>query len=58
VHQDGLVHISRIAGKRINHPIEVLSVGDRVTVWVLDVDKKRNRISLTMQKPKNTEEKK
>ena len=57
VHQDGLVHISRIAGKRINHPIEVLSVGDRVTVWVLDVDKKRGRISLTMQKPK-TEEKK
>ncbi len=58
VHQDGLVHISRIAGRRINHPIEVLSVGDRVTVWVLDVDKKRGRISLTMQKPKNTEEKK
>ena len=57
VHQDGLVHISRIAGKRINHPIEVLSVGDRVTVWVLDVDKKRGRISLTMQKPKQEEKK-
>ncbi|MBR6742267.1 MAG: helix-hairpin-helix domain-containing protein, partial [Clostridia bacterium] len=52
VHQDGLVHISKIAGRRINHPIEVLSVGDIVKVWVLDVDKKRQRISLTMQKPK------
>ncbi|MBQ7170683.1 MAG: RNA-binding transcriptional accessory protein [Clostridia bacterium] len=52
VHQDGLVHISRIAGRRINHPTEVLSVGDIVTVWVLDVDKARGRISLTMQKPK------
>jgi len=53
VHQDGLVHISRIAGRRINHPIEVLSVGDIVTVWVLSVDKQRQRISLTMQKPKD-----
>ena len=53
VHQDGLVHISRIAGRRINHPTEVLSVGDIVTVWVLDVDKARGRISLTMQKPKD-----
>ncbi len=53
VHQDGLVHISRISDRFIRHPSEVLSVGDVVTVWVLDVDEKKNRISLTMKKPKN-----
>ena len=52
VHQDGLVHISRLgAGRRVNHPTEVLSVGDIVKVWVLDVDRQRGRISLTMKKP-------
>ncbi|MBQ3894062.1 MAG: S1 RNA-binding domain-containing protein, partial [Clostridia bacterium] len=48
VHQDGLVHISKMSKKRINHPSEILSVGDRVSVTVLDVDQKRKRISLTM----------
>ncbi len=48
VHQDGLVHISKMSKKRIAHPSEVLSVGDRVSVTVLDVDQKRKRISLTM----------
>ena len=38
VHQDGLVHISQIANRRLNHPSEVLKVGDIVTVWVLSVD--------------------
>ena len=52
VHQDGLVHISRIADRYIRHPSEVVSVGDVVTVWVLEVDEKKNRISLTMKKPK------
>ena len=51
VHQDGLVHISQIANKFITHPSDVLKVGDIVTVWVLDVDVKRKRISLTMKKP-------
>ncbi len=49
VHQDGLVHISRITDRFIKHPSEVLTVGDIVTVWVLDVDTKRGRISLTMK---------
>ncbi len=53
VHQDGLVHISRISNRYIRHPSEVLSVGDVVTVWVLEVDEKKNRISLTMQKPRS-----
>ena len=52
VHQDGLVHISQIANRRIKHPSEVLSVGDVVTVWVREVDEKKHRISLTMRKDK------
>ncbi len=50
VHQDGLVHISRICDKFIRHPSEVLKPGDIVTVWVLEVDQKKKRISLTMKK--------
>ncbi len=49
VHQDGLVHVSQISDKYIKHPSEVLSVGDRVTVKVLSVDVKKQRISLTMK---------
>lgn len=52
VHQDGLVHISQICDKFIRHPSEVLSVGDIVTVWVKEVDEKKNRISLTMRRDK------
>ncbi len=55
VHQDGLVHISQICDKFIRHPSEVLSVGDVVTVWVKDVDEKKNRISLTMKRDKSGE---
>ena len=51
VHRDGLVHISQFGGRRVNHPSEVVRVGDVVTVWVLEVDAKKNRISLTMRKP-------
>ena len=49
VHQDGLVHISRICDKFIKHPSEVLSVGDVVRVRVLSVDVAKKRISLTMK---------
>ena len=52
VHQDGLVHISQLGtGRRVRHPSEVCAVGDIVTVWVLEVDEKKKRISLTMKKP-------
>ena len=52
VHQDGLVHISQLgATRRVRHPSEVCAVGDIVTVWVLEVDEKKKRISLTMRKP-------
>ncbi len=49
VHQDGLVHISRISDKFIKHPLEVVKVGDIVDVKVLEVDLKKKRISLTMK---------
>lgn len=50
VHEDGLVHISQMSERRIKHPLEVLKVNDVIKVWVLDVDEKRGRISLTMKK--------
>lgn len=52
VHQDGLVHISRITDRFIKHPSEVLTVGDIVTVWVVSVEPAKKRIALTMRKPK------
>ena len=48
VHEDGLVHISRICDRYIKHPLEAVKVGEVVKVWVLDVDMNRKRISLTM----------
>jgi uncharacterized protein len=50
VHQDGLVHISQLSDKFIKHPLDVVKVGDIVEVSVLEVDEKRNRISLSMKK--------
>lgn len=55
VHQDGLVHVSQITNRYIKHPSEVLKVGQIVTVWVLDVNLEKKRISLTMKKPKEVE---
>ena len=49
VHQDGLVHISRITDRFIKHPLDAVSVGDIVDVKVLDVDLAKKRISLTMR---------
>lgn len=49
VKQDGLVHLSQLSEKYVRHPMEVVAVGDTVKVAVLQVDKARNRISLTMK---------
>ena len=49
VHQDGLVHISEVANRRLHHPSEAVKVGDVVKVVVLSVDEKRHRISLSMK---------
>ena len=48
VHQDGLVHISKMSNKFIKHPLEVVSVGDVVDVTVLAVDLDKKRIQLSM----------
>ena len=48
VKQDGLVHISNIANKFVKHPMDIVSVGDVVTVWVEQVDVDKGRIALTM----------
>jgi uncharacterized protein len=49
VHQDGLVHISRMSDSYVRDPAEIVSVGDRVRVRVLAVDIQRGRISLSMK---------
>ena len=50
VHQDGLVHISQLSDRFIKHPLDVVKVGDVVNVRVLDVDVKREKISLSMKR--------
>ena len=50
VHQDGLVHISKLARRFVRHPSDVVAVGDTVKVWVEKVDRDRGKISLTMVK--------
>lgn len=50
VKQDGLVHISKLAQRFVQHPMDVVSVGDVVTVWVEEVDLKKQRVALTMVK--------
>lgn len=60
VHEDGLIHISRMVKRKRDgkgrlmaqpHPSEILAVGEIVTVWVIEVDIKRNRIGLSLLKP-------
>ena len=48
VHQDGLVHISKMSRHFVKHPSDVVAVGDTVKVWVEKVDRDRGKISLTM----------
>jgi protein Tex len=51
VKQDGLVHISKLSDKFVKHPLDVVSVGQIVTVWVDSVDVNKNRVALTMKDP-------
>lgn len=55
VKQDGLVHISRLSSRFVKHPLDVVAVGDIVTVWVVEVDVKKGRIGLTMLPPRSGE---
>ncbi|MGY5386074.1 Tex family protein [Bacillus spizizenii] len=50
VKQDGLVHISKLSNQFVKHPLDVVSVGDIVTVWVDGVDVQKGRVSLSMVK--------
>lgn len=52
VKEDGLVHISKLSNRYVKHPLDVVSVGDVVTVWVEKVDVQKGRVSLTMLKMK------
>ncbi len=47
---DGLIHLSELSWKRVNHPREVLDVGDKVQVYVLNVDRDRRRIGLSLKR--------
>ncbi|WP_396199322.1 S1 RNA-binding domain-containing protein [Enterococcus sp.] len=51
VKQDGLVHLSKMSRSFVKHPKDVVAVGDVVTVWIEQVDRKKGRISLTMVDP-------
>lgn len=55
VKQDGLVHLSKMSTKFVKHPRDIVSVGDVVTVWVEKVELDKQRISLTMKQPKDSE---
>ena len=46
---DGLIHISELSWSHVNHPSEILAIGDKVTVKVLDIDRQRQRISLGLK---------
>ena len=49
IHQDGLIHISQLADRFVRDPSDIVKVGQRVEVRVLDVDSDRRRISLSMK---------
>jgi len=53
VHQDGLVHISRMADRFVKNPADIVKVQQKITVTVLEVDLTRNRISLSMKSNAN-----
>ena len=51
LHDDGLAHISKLTKGYIKHPMDVVNVGDIVTCYVDDIDKERNKVSLTLINP-------
>ncbi|WP_366346163.1 Tex family protein [Paenibacillus amylolyticus] len=56
IKSDGLVHISQLSNGYVKHPMDVVSVGDNVTVWVMNVDTKKGRVGLTMKKPASAQQ--
>ena len=51
LHEDGLVHVSKMSTNRVKHPSDVVSVGDIVTVWVYNIDQEKQKVQLTMVNP-------
>ena len=49
LHEDGLIHISELAKRRVKHPLEVVSIGQVLRVMVISVDEKRGRIGLSLK---------
>ena len=47
---DGLIHVSELAWHRVDHPRDILSLGDEIDVYILDLDKERNRIALSLKR--------
>lgn len=52
IHEDGLIHISKLSKNFVKHPSQVLSVGDLVTIWVDKLDLERGKVNLTLVEPK------
>lgn len=55
VHEDGLIHISEMSEAFVNHPSQVVSVGDLVTVWVSKVDLDRHKVNLSLVPPRDAD---
>lgn len=51
LHEDGLVHISKMSRQRISHPSELVAVGDIVKVWVYHIDEEKQKVQLSLLKP-------
>jgi uncharacterized protein len=50
LHDDGLIHKSKLSRNKVNHPLDIVSVGDIVKVYVIDIDLKKNRVGLSLFK--------
>ena len=53
VHQDGLVHVSELSDRTVRNPLEVVKVHQKITVTVLSVDFERQRIALSLRRPRD-----
>lgn len=51
LHEDGLVHVSKMSRQRVSHPSEIVAVGDIVKVWVYNIDDEKQKVQLSFIKP-------
>lgn len=54
IHEDGLIHISKLSNSYVKHPSQVVSVGDLVTVWVNKLDIEREKVNLSLVAPRES----